>query len=91
MLVFVAITDDVERAATEFLDFLSATVSRYGGEVGDVDVRLKTLIESPVLAIGSIDEICDKLRTMRDSLGVSATSSCPTGPPLQISRPSSNS
>lgn len=71
MLVFVAITDDVERAATGFLDFLSATVSRYGGKIGDVDVRLKTLIESPVVAIGSIDEICDKLRTMRDSLGVS--------------------
>ena len=34
-------------------------------------MRLKTLIESPVVAIGSIDEICDKLRTMRDSLGVS--------------------
>jgi probable F420-dependent oxidoreductase len=71
MLVFVAITDDVERAATGFLDFLSATVSRYRGEVGDVNVRLKTLIESPVVAIGSIDDICDKLRTMRDSLGVS--------------------
>jgi probable F420-dependent oxidoreductase len=71
MLVFVAITDDVERAATGFLDFLSATVSRYGGGVGDVDVRLKTLIESPVVAIGSIDAICDKLRTVRDSLGVS--------------------
>jgi probable F420-dependent oxidoreductase len=71
MLVFVSITDDVERAATGFLDFLSATVSRYGGKIGDVDVRLKTLIESPVVAIGSIDEICDKLQTMRDSLGVS--------------------
>lgn len=71
MLVFVAITDAVERAATGFLDFLAATVSRYGGEVGNVDMRLKTLIESPVVAIGSIDEICDKLRTIRDSLGVS--------------------
>jgi probable F420-dependent oxidoreductase len=71
MLVFVAITDDVERAATGFLDFLSATVSRYGGEVGDVDVRMQTLVESPVVAIGSVDEICDKLRTIRDTLGVS--------------------
>jgi probable F420-dependent oxidoreductase len=71
MLVFVAITDDVEQAGTGFLDFLSATVSRYGGEVGDVDVRLKALIESPVVAIGSIDQICDKLRPIRDTLGVS--------------------
>ena len=71
MLVFVAITDDIEQATTGFLDFISATVARYGGEVGDVDVRLKTLIESPVVAIGSIDEICDKLRKIRDGLGFS--------------------
>ncbi|OBK58582.1 hypothetical protein A5653_07325 [Mycobacterium colombiense] len=71
MLVFVAITDDVPRAGIKFLDFLSATVSRYGGEVGDIDVRLKTLIDSPVVAIGSVDQICDKLLTLRDALGVS--------------------
>lgn len=71
MLVFVAITDDVERAATGFLDFLSATVSRYGGEVGDVDVRLKTLVESPVVAIGTIDEVCEKLTRVRNTLGFS--------------------
>jgi probable F420-dependent oxidoreductase len=71
MLVFVAITDDVERTATDFLEFLSATVSRYGGEVGDVDVRLKALLESPVVAIGTHDEVCKKLRDIRDRLGFS--------------------
>ena len=71
MLVFVKITNDIEQAAAGFLDFLAATVSRYDGEVGDVDVRLKSLTESPVVAIGSVDQICDKLRTVRDSLGVS--------------------
>ena len=45
------------------------TVSRYGGEVGDVDVRLRTLLDSPVVAIGTLDEICDKLRTPRDTMG----------------------
>jgi probable F420-dependent oxidoreductase len=69
MLVFAAITDDAEAAARGFLDFLSATVSRYGGEVGDVDVRLQTLLDSPVVAIGTLDEICDKLRMLRDTLG----------------------
>lgn len=71
MLVFVAITDDVERAAAGFLDILTATVSRYGGQVGDLEVRLKTLIDSPVVAIGSVDHICDKLVALRESLGVS--------------------
>ena len=69
MLVFVAITDDAERAATDFLDFLAKTVSRYGGEVGRLEVRLKTLLESPVVAIGTLDEVCDKIGRTRDSLG----------------------
>lgn len=69
MLVFVAITDDAERAATDFLDFLAKTVSRYGGEVGRLEVRLKALLESPVVAIGTLDEVCDKIRRTRDSLG----------------------
>jgi probable F420-dependent oxidoreductase len=69
MLVFVAITDDVEKTAKGFLDFLTATVSRYGGEVGDVDVRLQTLLDSPVVAIGTLDEVCEKLRRVRDTLG----------------------
>ena len=71
MLVFVAITDDAERAAGGFLQFLSSTVARYGGEVGNVDVRLKTLLESPVVAIGTQEEVCAKLRYVRDTLGFS--------------------
>jgi probable F420-dependent oxidoreductase len=71
MLVFAAITDDVEKAAKGFLDFLTATVSRYGGEVGDVDVRLQTLLDSPVVAIGTLDEVCEKLVRVRDGLGFS--------------------
>jgi probable F420-dependent oxidoreductase len=71
MLVFVAITDDIEKSAKGFLDFLTATVSRYGGEVGDVDVKLATLLESPVVAIGTLDEVCQKLTRVRDELGFS--------------------
>ncbi|MCV7089011.1 TIGR03621 family F420-dependent LLM class oxidoreductase [Mycobacterium interjectum] len=69
MLVFVAITDDVEKTAKEFLNFLTTTVSRYGGEVGDVDVKLQTLLDSPVVAIGTLDEVCRKLTRVRDELG----------------------
>ena len=71
MLVFVAITDDVEKTATGFLDFLTATVSRYGGQVGDVDVKLQTLLDSPVVAIGTLDEVCEKVTRVRDELGFS--------------------
>jgi probable F420-dependent oxidoreductase len=69
MLVFVAITDDVETTAKAFLDILTATVSRYGGEVFDLDVRIDALLDSPVVAIGTLDEVCDKLRRVRDTLG----------------------
>jgi probable F420-dependent oxidoreductase len=71
MLVFVAITDDAEKTAKGFLDFLTATVSRYGGEVGDVDVKLQALLDSPVVAIGTLDEVCAKLTRVRDELGFS--------------------
>jgi alkanesulfonate monooxygenase SsuD/methylene tetrahydromethanopterin reductase-like flavin-dependent oxidoreductase (luciferase family) len=71
MLVFVVITDDAERAAGGFLQLLSSTVARYGGKVGNVDVRLKTLLESPVVAIGTQEEVCAKLRHVRDTLGFS--------------------
>lgn len=69
MLVFVTVTDDVEKTAKGFLDFLTATVSRYGGEVGNVDVRLQTLLDSPVVAIGTLDEVSEKLWHVRDTLG----------------------
>jgi len=77
MLVFVAVTDDVETTAKGFLEFLSATVARYGGDVGDLDVRVEALLESPVVAIGNLDAVCDKLRHVRDTSD-STTSSCPT-------------
>ena len=71
MLVFVAITDDAEKTAKGFLDFLTATVSRYGGEVGDIDMKLQTLLDSPVVAIGTLDEVCRKVTRVRDELGFS--------------------
>jgi hypothetical protein len=71
MLVFVAITDDTEKTAKEFLDFLTATISRYGGQIGDVDVKLQTLLDSPVVAIGTLDEVCEKVTRVRDELGFS--------------------
>jgi len=69
MLVFVAITDDVEETAKGFLDMLTGAVARYGGEVGDLDVELQTLLDSPVVAIGTLTEVCKKLTSVRNTLG----------------------
>ncbi|MFL6087349.1 MAG: TIGR03621 family F420-dependent LLM class oxidoreductase [Mycobacterium sp.] len=71
MLVFATITDDVEKTAKGFVDLLTATVTRYGGEVGNIDMRLQTLLDSPVVAIGTLDEVCEKITRLRDSLGFS--------------------
>ena len=69
MFVFIAIADDVEKTAKGFLDFLTATVSRYGGKVADLDVRLQTLLDSPVVAIGTLDEVCEKMTRVRENSG----------------------
>ena len=69
MLVFVAITDDVEETAKGFLDMLTGAVARYGGRVGEVDVELQTLLDSPVVAIGTLTEVCEKLTRVRNTLG----------------------
>jgi probable F420-dependent oxidoreductase len=71
MLVYVAITDDIEKTAKGFLDFLSSTVARYGGEVGNVDVKVAALLDSPVIAIGTLDQVCEKLTKVRNTLGFS--------------------
>ena len=69
MLVFVAISDDVEETAKGFLDMVTGAVARYGGEVGEVDVELQTLLDSPVVAIGTLTEVCEKLTRVRNTLG----------------------
>ena len=54
MLVFVAITDDVEETASGFLEVVTGAVARYGGKVNHLDVDLQTLLESPVVAVGTL-------------------------------------
>lgn len=46
-------------------------MARYGGAVGNLKVRLKALLESPVMATGTREEVCAKLRHVRDALGFS--------------------
>jgi probable F420-dependent oxidoreductase len=70
MLVFVAITDNFETTATGFLETLTGAVARYGGRVNrQLDLNLQTLFDSPVVAIGTLSEVCEKLVRVRNALG----------------------
>jgi probable F420-dependent oxidoreductase len=64
LLMHVAITDDVERAQDDFLAQFPADTVR------DAATRAE-LVASPVVAIGSIDAVCDRILATRDELGLS--------------------
>jgi hypothetical protein len=64
LLMHVAITDDAERARDDFLAQFSPEAVRDG------ETRAE-LLGSPVVAIGSIDEVCDRLLATRDEFGFS--------------------
>jgi len=64
LLMHVAITDDVDRARDEFLAQFPADA------VQDNSTRAE-LLASPVVAIGSVDAVCDRLLATRDELGFS--------------------
>jgi hypothetical protein len=57
------ITDDRHGAADEFL-------TRFGTPGAEAPSR-EDLLASPIVAIGSLEEVCDKLLATRDELGLS--------------------
>ena len=66
LLVHLAITDDTEKACEEFLSGFAARM-----DPAEVAARRRELLGSPVVAIGSLEEVCDKLLATRESLGFS--------------------
>jgi len=60
----VAITEDADRARDEFL-------APFGEHVANDRALRDELLASPVVAIGSIDEVCDRLLATRDDFGFS--------------------
>ena len=48
---------------------VTGAVARYGGQVNHLDVDLQTLLESPVVAVGTLSEVCEKLTRVRNTLG----------------------
>jgi probable F420-dependent oxidoreductase len=66
MLSFVAVTDDAEQSARKHLD---RAARRTGADVSHADVT--SFLQSPVVAVGTHEEVCDKLTRVRDTLGFS--------------------
>jgi probable F420-dependent oxidoreductase len=63
LLLNVTITDDVERAVDDFMGTLKPTGTDRPSE--------KEILASPVVAIGSMQHVCDKLVEARDAFGFS--------------------
>ena len=74
LLMHVAITDDAERARDDFL-------AQFPAEAVQNDATRAELLASPVVAIGSIDDVCDRLLSTRDEFGFSYFSTPVGGTP----------
>ena len=64
LLMHVAVTDDADRARDDFL-------GQFPPEAVRDDATRAELLASPVVAIGSVDEVCDRIVATRDELGLS--------------------
>lgn len=70
LLVNVTITDDAEGAFDAFVREYMGMIRRYGGSVDEAMLPREELMESPVLAIGTLEEVCEKLRGTRTRYGI---------------------
>jgi probable F420-dependent oxidoreductase len=74
LLMHVAVTDDVDRARDDFL-------AQFPADAVQDDATRAELFASPVVAIGTIDEVCDRLLATRDEFGFSYFSTPVGGTP----------
>jgi hypothetical protein len=70
-MVNVTITDDAEAGFDAFIREYTGMIRRYGGELDETVLSRKDLMTSPVVAIGTLDEVCEKLRDTRARYGIS--------------------
>jgi probable F420-dependent oxidoreductase len=71
LLVNVTITEDAEAGFDAFVREYTDMIHRYGGDLGKTVLSRQELMASPVVAIGTLDEVCDKLRDTRSRYGIS--------------------
>jgi probable F420-dependent oxidoreductase len=74
-LLLAAVTDDSDRVLAEFLAGFGAIYGRPGAQLALSDDNLRA---SPLVAVGSLSEVCDKLLATRDEFGISYFM-CPIG------------
>ncbi len=83
LLLNVTITDNVKRVLDDFVTDYEHRARRLGGEF---DLSREEILASPVVAVGSLMQICDKLVELRETLGLSYFTS-PVGTPPETLAP----
>jgi probable F420-dependent oxidoreductase len=64
-----AVTDRPDEHLSDLADRIANVVERMGG--GRIDLGQDDLRRSPIVAVGSLDEVCEKLVDTRDTFGIS--------------------
>ncbi len=62
------VTDRPEEHLADFADRIATVTERMGG--ARVDLGADDLLASPIVAVGSLDEVCRRLRDTRDRYGI---------------------
>jgi probable F420-dependent oxidoreductase len=86
MLVNVTITDDAEAGFDAFVREYMQMIRRYGGQLDETTLSRQDLLTSPVVAIGTLDEVCEKFRQTRDRYGINYFLA-PVGAPPELMAP----
>ena len=64
-----AVTDDPEQHLSDFADRIATVTERMGG--GRIDLGQEDLRRSPIVAVGPVDEVCQRLVETRERYGIS--------------------
>ncbi|HEY8523846.1 MAG TPA: TIGR03621 family F420-dependent LLM class oxidoreductase [Acidimicrobiales bacterium] len=64
-----AVTDRPEEHLSDLADRIAKVIGRMGG--GRIDLGEDDLRRSPIVAVGSLDEVCEKLIATRETYGIS--------------------
>lgn len=77
-----AITDDPAQHVADYVERIAVVTERMGG--ARVDLDPDELRASPVVAVGPLDEVCEKLAETRDTYGISYFSVPIDAPPASF-------
>lgn len=81
-LIECAVTDRPDEHLSDLADRIATVTERMGG--GRIDFGGEDLRSSPIVAVGSLDEVCERLLDTRDRYGISYFSAPVDAPPEVI-------